>query len=215
MKHRNISMLLLLGGTLLTMGFQCVKDYVELKPTYEFSEKLTLTPYKKSYNINDTIWVQFQTTNKSLFDRLSNSQIPTDTTFLQVNFSYHKRYIIGNNPEFFCDTKVDNPLDLSFTTLYLWYNVLNYKTDCNTSNYFIKVGFIPKKTGIFSIEPHIALAYCTNRINRPYSTLQFTFDLADCNKDVWLSIPPASRGGELGFTDVSIDKKELFVFKVE
>lgn len=102
-----------------------------------------------------------------------------------------------------------------FTTLYTWYNVLNFTTDCNSNKYFFKVGFIPKETGIYSIEPKIIAADCANKIIRNYSTSKFIFDLADCNKDVWLSIPPASRGGELGSTDVSVDKKELFVFKVE
>lgn len=102
-----------------------------------------------------------------------------------------------------------------FTTLYTWYKVLNFTTDCNSNKYFFRVGFIPKETGIYSIEPNIIAADCANKIIRNYSTSKFIFDLADCNKDVWLSIPPASRGGELGSTDVSVDKKELFVFKVE
>ncbi|MGY6562143.1 MAG: hypothetical protein ACXITV_08550 [Luteibaculaceae bacterium] len=200
---------------LLTAGFQCSKEDIELNPKYEFFEKLSLSPYKKIYSINDTITIQFQTNDKKLFDKLSNSLISTDTSQLHVGFYYHKRYIIENQPEFFCEIKVDNPIDLSFTTLYSWYNVLSFKTDCSAPNYFLKASFIPKKTGIFSLEPFISNQYCQNKIDRPYTTTKFIFDLADCNKDIWLSIPPASRGGELGFTDVQIDEKEIFVFKVE
>jgi hypothetical protein len=68
------------------MGTQCGKDFITPSPTYEFSEKLSLTPYKKVYSINDTIWVQFQTNDKSLYDKISNSRISTDTTFLKGGF---------------------------------------------------------------------------------------------------------------------------------
>ena len=88
-------------------------------------------------------------------------------------------------------------------------------TDCNSTKYFFKVGFIPKKTGVYSIEPNISAVDCPNKVIRNFNTTSFIFDLADCNKDIWLSIPSASRGGELGFTDVRIDRKEIFVFKVE
>ena len=197
------------------MGFECGKPYMEIKPTYEFSEKLTLSPYKKTYSLNDTITIQFITTDKKLFDKLSNSTVPTDTSQFFVRFNYRRRYPIVNRIEYFCDARAENPIDLSFTTFETIYNTLTYKTSCSDPNYLIKVSFIPKKTGIYSIEPFIINEYCPDKIDRPYTTTQFTFDLADCNKDVWLSIPPASRGGELGFTDVSIDKKEIFVFKVE
>ncbi len=215
MRRSYISILTFLGVALLTMGFQCDKDYPALTPTYEYSEKLTLTPYRKTYAVGDTIWVQFQTADKTLFDKLSGNRISTDTTFLQVNFNFFRRYPIGSTVELFSDTKVDNALDLSFTPLYTYYNVLTFKTDCSNSRYFFAAGFIPKKTGVYSIEPSAQVSPCPNKLILPYSTFKFNFDLADCNKDVWLSIPPQSRGGELGHTDVRIARKEIFVFKVE
>jgi len=215
MKQSCILLLTVLGFALLTMGFHCYRDYPPIKPTYEFIEKLSLTPYKKTYAVGDTIWVQFQTTDKSLFDKLSGNRIPTDTTYFQVNFNFQKRYPIPYTVELFSDTKVDSALDVSFTPLSNLYNTLNFKTACSSNRYFFRVGFIPKKTGVFSIEPHGIFISCPNKLNLPYSTFKFTFDLADCNKDVWLSIPAQSRGGELGFTDVRIDQKEIFVLKVE
>ena len=100
------------------MGTQCGKDIITPNPTYEFSEKLSLTPYKKVYSINDTIWVQFQTNDKSLYDKISNSRISTDTTFLRGGFYYYRRYPNENVQEFFCDVIVDNSLNPEFTTLY-------------------------------------------------------------------------------------------------
>jgi len=197
------------------MSTQCNKEYIQSTPKYEFLEKLSLTPYKKIYSINDTIWVQFQTASKSLYDKLSNSQIPMDTTSLLVYLYYTKRYIIGTQPEFFCEVSIDRSLNPSFYTLYTWYNVVNLKTSCN-NQFFFKVGFIPKKTGIYSLNPGLIAEACPNKVIRDYYTSSFVFDLADCNKDIWLSIPPPARGeSDPGNTERVIDRKEIFVFKVE
>jgi hypothetical protein len=213
---RQISILAFLSVGLLTTSFQCNKDLpAAIKPTYEYAEKLTLTPYRKTYVIGDTIWVQFQTAEKSLFDKLSGNRIPTDTTSLRVNFTFRRNYPNPGTVELFIDSKVDSVLDVSFAPLYTYYNVLDFKTACSSSHYFFKVAVVPKHTGIYSIGAQVYLLPCPNKSPLPYSTLNFTFDLADCNKNVWLSIPPQSRGGELGETDVAIDKKEIFVFKVE
>jgi hypothetical protein len=215
MKPRTLLIITTLVIVLLTMNFQCEKGLIAPNPTYEFFEKLILTPYKKVYSLNDTITVQFQTNYKQLFDKLSNSLIETDTSQLFVGFHYHKRNMIGAQSEYFCDIKVDNPIDLSFSNLQPWYNVITYKTNCSATNYFLKASFIPKKTGIYSLDPFISHKYCQNKMDIPFTRTKFIFDLADCNKDIWLSIPPASRGGQLGSTDVQIDNKEIFVFKVE
>jgi hypothetical protein len=200
---------------LLAMGFQCNKDLVAPEPVHEYAEKLSLSPYKKIYSINDTIWLQFQTTNKALFDKRTGTQIRTDTTYLQAIFHLFRRYPAGAAVEFFSEVKTDSVQDLSFTPLYTYYNTLSFKTSCSSSRYFFRAGFILKKTGIYSLEPNGSLAACAGKYNLPYTTFRFTFDLPDCNKDIWLSIPVQSRGGETGFTDRRIDEKEIFLFKVE
>ena len=101
MKQHHISIFFLIIVANIVMGTQCGKDYITPDPTYEYLEKLSLTLYQKVYSINDTIWVQFQTNDKSLYDKKSNSRISTDTTFLRGGFYYHKRYIIGTVPKFF------------------------------------------------------------------------------------------------------------------
>ena len=194
------------------MGMQCGKDYSEPDLKYKFLEKLTLTPYKKIYAIGDTIWVQFQTNEKSLYDQISNSIIQTDTSYLRARFSYNKHYPFDNVPAFFCDLVIDNSLNPEFTSQYNTDNMLTFSTDCNSIKYYFKIGFIPKKTGIFSISPGIQINYCANKVNYIYATSKFIFDLDDCNKDIWLSIPSASRGGEDGSV---YDRKESFIFKVE
>lgn len=194
------------------MGTQCGKDYTEPDPKYNFLEKLTLTPYKKIYKLGDTIWVEYQTNEKSLYDQISQRFINTDTSFLRGNFYYQKRYPNDNVPAYYCNLIIDKALTPQFTTLYNWYNLLTFATDCDSKKYFFKIGFIPKVKGIFSFEPGLQLVYCPNKINFIYVKSKFIFDLADCNKDIWLSIPSKSRGGQDGS---EFDRKTSFIFKVE
>ncbi len=213
---QSIYLLFFLVLTVPILSFQkCKRDYIEIQPKYEFVEKLTLTPYKKVYAVNDTIWIQFQAANNLLYDKLSNSRVLMDTSSLLPKFLFHKRYVLGTQPEFFCEVKVDSILKPSFSTLYTSYNRLNLKTPCNNP-FFFKVGFVLKKTGVFSLEPGLVVEECANKIIRSYFTSKFVFDLLDCNKDIWLSIPEQSRGStDPNFEPNRINKKEIFVFKVQ
>ncbi|MDN3657229.1 hypothetical protein QWZ08_16385 [Ferruginibacter paludis] len=216
MKHPLPIILLLITIVLTTMSFECRKEGPPPPPpVYEFEEKISLTPYKKTYAVNDTIRVQFETTDKSLFDKLSGKKVATDTTYLQADFSCYKIYRPDYDTVTFCDVKIDDPVAPTLVTLYPYHGLLSYQTACNSNNYNLKMEFIPKKPGIYSLQPHIKLMYCPNKTIGQPITSRFIFNLNDCNKDVWLTIPPASRGGELGSTDVAIDNKENFVFRVE
>ena len=206
---------ILIGFALMNIGLQCDKDDMGYKEEYSFLEKISLTPYKKTYFISDTIWLQFQTSDKSLFDRFTGSRISTDTTFLQTTINYNRRFPSDTINDFFGSVKVNGGMDMTFTSSNLNFNLLRFKTECTNNPYFFRVGFVPNKTGIYIISAGAFVNNCPNKLKFQYSALQFTFDLADCNKDVWLSIPPNSRGGETGVTDLRIDRKELFVFKVE
>lgn len=207
-------LLLCILFSILIMGFQCERDMFVVKPLYEFSEKLSLSPYKKTYVVGDTIWIQFQTADKSLFDKLTGSKISTDTTFLHTSFSIRLLYSTSVLATKMFDTKVEPAIDVQHESGQQFHNV-HFKTDCSINRYSFRVGFVLKQKGIFSIQPYCILSACPSKQNVYYSTFKFLFDLSDCNKDIWLSIPPVSRGGELGSTDVKIDRKELFVFKVD
>ena len=204
-----------LPAVLLILGFQCQNESPEPLPAYDFTEKLTLTPYKKIYEVDDTIWVQFKTTEKSLFDRLSNNHISTDTTYLGLSFYLERHYPVLNQVGFFSEATVENALEVSYTPLYTYYNVLNFRTGCDDNSYFFRAAFVPKEPGVFSIRPQVDFSPCPTKLSAPRAKFTFTFDLADCNKDVWLTVPPESRRGESGFTDLIIERKEMFVFKVE
>ena len=218
MKKSHLYILIVSGFSMLIMGFQCYKAYPIYKPTYEFAEKISLAPYKKVYAINDTIWLQFQTNDKTLYDKLSNSRIATDTTFLPISFQYHKRFPINSSlpGDVLCSYKVLSGVNSVFETP-IWYNTVRIETECISTSYLVKIGFIPKAIGIYSLElpRNGVIRNCSGKLSSINAIYAFTFDLAGCNKDVYLLIPPQSRSGEQGFVDVSIDKKEIFVFKVE
>lgn len=207
---------LLLASQILSCQ-KCEKDYIEIPPKYEFVEKLTLAPYKKTYLLNDTIWVQFQPANKSLFDKLSNSQVFLDTSVLVSFFKYRKVFPMPTQSDTFCNYFADSRLNPSFNTLSSsnLENTISIITTCNNPFDF-KIGIIPKKTGIYLLEPGFAVRDCPNRLPNYYHKAKFIFDLADCNKDVWLTIPAETR---LKLTpyylETSIERKEIFAFKVE
>lgn len=72
MKTKRNYLIIFLTLTII-YGFQCNKEFIETAPAKElFREKVNLTPARKNYNINDTIWLTFITTDKTLFDTLSN-----------------------------------------------------------------------------------------------------------------------------------------------
>lgn len=182
---------LLLAGSLLTMATECRKEYPPQIPVYEFTEKLNLTPYKKIYAVGDTIWVQFQAADKKLFDRQSNSLISMDTTFLQIKVYMQRWFPLDHPNELYDSVITANTPGMTYTAVKdtPGFNALQFLTVCNEHSYFFQIGFIPQLTGIYSINPYGILLNCPDKIYFPYSTFRFTFDLTDCNKDIWLSIP--------------------------
>lgn len=216
MRKKYLMVFTLAGVALITMGLQCGKEFPpEIIPVYKYAENLTLTPFKKVYAIDDTIWVQFQTTNKTLYDKLSNRRLSTDTTFLKVFFNLTRQYPVEFNLENYADVTVQNGLNVNFGPVIAPRDGLTFNTDCNNDPYFFKVGIVLKKTGVFSLEPGAIVTPCPDKKSVLPSSFIFTFDLADCNKDVWLPIASQSNNGLGSYIDVGIDRKEVFAFKVE
>ncbi len=88
------------------------------------------------------------------------------------------------------------------------------------SNHNFKIGIITKEKGIYSIDLGGGFNYvnaCPNKIaNFPISTIQYRYTNADCNKDIYLEIPPNSRGeSPKGHAENQIDQKETYIVKVE
>ena len=151
----------LAGIALITMGLQCGKEFPpQIIPVYQYAENLTLTPFKKTYAVGDTIWVKYQTADKTLYDKLSSRRISTDTTFLKVNFELTRQYPLEFNIEKYADVTVENGLDVNFEPVTAPSDLLTFNTSCNNDPYFFKAGFILKKTGVFTLSPDAQVASC-------------------------------------------------------
>ena len=214
MKHSLYTIFGIIFFSLLTLRFTCGVE--RLTSIYQFSEKFTLSPYKKVYTINDTIKLKFTTADKSLYDALSNRKVSTDSTSFTLPF----QYVQCSPAQFTVDTLVYTVSSAGSNQglqIFNGYNTLVLNTTCdNSTSYKLELAFVPKRTGIYRIIlPSATLESCASRRNRfPLSTLFFSFDLNDSNKDVYLSIPESQRIGSAA-VERELDWKTAFAFKVE
>ena len=95
MKSKTNYLIILFTLTII-FGFQCEKELINTVPAKElFRERINLFPAQKIYNINDTIWLTFMTTDKTLFDTLSNQRLPSN----EIKFNFRSIMIpIHNTP---------------------------------------------------------------------------------------------------------------------
>ena len=201
------------------MGTQCRKDKIALQ--YSFLEKIELYPAQKSYRVGDTIWLQSTNSTKMLFDQKTGQEIIADTVGINFGFGFNSRYFVLsplNPPNGFCDFILVNGVNLNIH-LDTYGTGAHFGFGCSPNGNTFKLGIVPKFNGIYSLDIG-GFGYvggCSNRISVfPNSTIEYRFNLADCNKDIYLSIPPNSRGeSSKGYTEGEIDNKKVFILKVE
>ena len=201
------------------MGFKCKKDTIDYK--YNFVEKINLFPAAKSYKVGDTIWLKYVNTSKLLFDNKTSNHIAADSVSLDYRVSFNSRYNAPVNPPGgFCDYITINGVNVG---RFLSDNGTGsfFTFGCNSSNNIdFTVGVVPKKTGIYSLDmyggPGNVLSCPNRRAGFPLSTIEYRFNVVDGNKDIYLSIPPNSRGETpKGSTEGRIDNKQVYIVKVE
>ena len=204
---------------LLCMGTQCDKDYIEYK--YNFIEKINLFPAQQSYKVGDTIWVSYTNPTKRLFDNRTSQLIAADTVSIDFQISFNSRYNAPLNlAGGFCDYITANGVNAGrYLGAYGTGMLLTF--GCNsTNNYDFTVGVVPKQKGIYSLDllgvPRNVGA-CPNRNSGfPPSTIEYRFNVADGNKDIYLTIPPYSRNESTkGYTESKIDNKQVYIVRVE
>ncbi len=208
---------ILAGFAFMTMGMQCGKESQTIIPilVHQYEAKLTLTPFKKVYAINDTIWIQFKTADKTLFDKLSGYNISTDTTFLKVFFTLIKQFPFDRNIDTYASAVVENGLDINFVPVIPTRNDLTFNTYCNNDPYFFKVGIVLLKTGVYSLQPGAQVSSCPDKKTNFPSSFSYTYDLPDCNYDVWKSIAAQSANGKDSYINSGIEGKQIFAIRVE
>jgi hypothetical protein len=140
---------------------------------------------------------------------------------ITLQVAFNSRYNAPVNPaDGYCDyvssygTNVGRYLDTYSSGLLLAFG-------CSSNNsYDFKIGVVLKEKGIYSLdlsEIPRSVAGCINRISAfSLSTIIYRFNVVDGNKDIFLSIPPASRDESVkGFTENKIDDKETYIVQVQ
>lgn len=219
MKHNLYLPLALLFTALICMGTQCNKIEIEYK--YNFLEKVNLYPVQKSYHLGDTIWLQYTNPTKKLFDSRTNQYISAEDVNISFQIGYNSRYNAPVNPTHgFCDFISSNGVN-SGRYLGTYGNSISYVFGCNTNNsYDFTVGVVPTQKGIYSLDltgVNGTVTGCAdNTLTFPLSTIEYSFNVNDCNKEIYLSIPPASRGESgPGYTEKNIDNKKSYILTVD
>jgi hypothetical protein len=206
----------------ILMGIRCNKyDFPERNLKYDFGQSISLSPYSKQYHIGDTIWVSLNTPFKILYDQRSSQQIGADSFLLQFGINMVKRFPISpyTDPSAYCDFVILsslNPVFSNYSTGFLAY--FNFGCD-NNPGFTFKLGIVVKGAGTFSLNlsdrKEIGLCTPNSSTNVTYSQVGYTFNLNDCNKDIYLSIPSSARGNMSSIYEEMIDKKQFFVFEVQ
>ncbi len=205
--------------SIICLGTQCRKD--EIVYQYSFSEKVDLFPAEKSYNIGDTIWIQYVNPTGKLFDKNSHQYISIDTVQIGIQIGYNSLYNAPIKPSGgFCDFISGNMINQSLFRGDFGTSV-RFGFGCNMNNSFdFKIGIIPIQIGVYYISFGSAsnnVQGCPNKIVRfPYSLLEYRYNNQDCNKDIFLQIPVNSRTtSPKDYYENQIDQKQAYIVKIE
>lgn len=207
--------------TLISIAFCCLgtecHKYNNYVFSYHFVDKVDLFPAQKYYQIGDTIWVSFVKPSKLLFDQTTKANILVDTASVTVQFGifttsfYAPNYPVAGLIDYvtISDGQVNK---------YPNYDQGLFVTfGCNTGNtYDFKIGIVLKQKGIFMIDFNALprpVAACSNRTqNFPPADIYFTYNLEDCNKDLYNALPQSIKDA---FSGTDIDNKQGFLFYVQ
>lgn len=221
MRFKLISALLFCFIIFTLMGTQCNKyEFPPRVLKYDFTQKIILSPYKKQYKVNDTIWISLITSSKILFDTKSGQQIGVDSIFLPFSVNMTKWYpsFPNINPSLYCEFITPpglNPSTNNYNTGITTY--FSFGCD-NNPGFTFRSGVVLKGQGVFRLElgntQETGLCNQYNFSNTVYSQIGYTYDLTDCNKDVFLSLPP-SPGNVAPMIESQIDKKKTFIIEVQ
>jgi len=203
------------------MGTQCDKfNYPSRNLQYDFTQSISLYPYNKQYHINDTIWISLNTPSKILLDKKSSQLIGSDSISLGLQLNMAKIIPISPpvDPSAYCEFLIPSNLNPDYNNYGTGYaTYLRYGCD-NNPGYIFRFGVVLKGAGTFSIEliekKETGLCIPNSSTNVTYSQITYSFNLADCNKDIYLGIPAPARGNMSSQNESKIDRKQYFVFEV-
>lgn len=203
------------------MGTQCNKlEYPPRNLQYDFTQNISLSPYSKQYHIGDTIWMSLNTSSKILFDKKSGQLIGADSIYLRLQLNMVKLIPLTPfaDPSSYCEFVIPGNLNPEFNNYGTGYAVYLYFGCDNNPGFTFRFGVVLKGAGTFSLEliekRETGLCVPNSSMNVTYSQITYSFNLADCNKDIYLGIPASARGNMSSENESKIDRKQYFVFQV-
>jgi len=200
------------------LNFQCSKPPYRIRYKYNFAEKIDLFPLQKIYHIGDTVWVQYVNTDNKFLDTKTNQRIQADSLAMHFQLTVNALYNTAVNPPAgFCEFVLPAGVMAGRWTGQ-FYTTTSMKLGCASNNYNFKAGIVLKEKGIFTVDLYedMYMQPCSVK-EFPESKMEFAFNVADGNKDIYLSIPLSSRGGESGSKEIEkrIDGKMAYALRVE
>jgi len=202
------------------MDFRCSKD-PPIDYAHDFVEKVDMFPAQKTYHIGDTVWVQYVNTDNKFQDKKTSQRVLADSLSILFQVSLNALYNTAVNPAGgFCDFVTPAGVNAGRSLGHFGTGMVR-EFGCGISySYNFKIGIVFKEKGIFTVNlsGKLDVLGCSGRVNRyPNSTIEYSFNLVDGNKDVFFSIPLASRGGKKASNAVEnmIDGRKAFALRVE
>lgn len=219
MKHSHLIILLFLG--IIGMNFRCSPEPAIVGGfDHTFVAPVDIFPLKKTYSLNDTIWLQTDLPSKSLFDTKTNQFLVADTGNISPGGSYMEFGTHITNPAGgFCDVITPSGVNIN-RELSQW--ATGGSVDpfgCGQPGYTVKIGFKPRLQGIYGImlPQDRFFGTCPGKMYAYYATISYQYKNVDLNQDVFNTLSKNDKGGKDGikfYTD-RINSRQLFVFKVE
>ena len=214
---------LLLAAYILTgvclLNTQCDK-YDDLLPTrvHEFDAKLNIVEAKKTYHINDTLWVELPITDKQLYDYTTNRMLVIDTEAISFSLFIKALYNTPVNPTGgYGDFAVAPAIQSTIFNNESDFGVF-VQTQCNAPSLYFKVGFVPKYKGYYAVlTGRNELVSCNNSTNKQTcSEIVYRFNNNDMNRDIYNEIPASERKHFAStYVESGFDGKFTYAFKVE
>ncbi len=191
----------------------------EEKLEFKFAGKITVDPLKKLYKPGDTIWLEYSNREKTLMDISRGQLVNSDSLSLQFSISFNSIYSPTVQEPFcrYISPGASNQGIITGESGTGFYGSFG----CNPPGQSdFRIGVIPEKKGIYGLflsEAVQVVTGCVARSSRfPLSSISYKFDVADGNKDIYLSIPSRMVYEEpKGTVGRWIDEKRVLVIKVE
>ncbi|WP_090389310.1 hypothetical protein [Niabella drilacis] len=218
--------------SILSFNFQCGKDRelpAKLAEPVVIEIPLQIYPVKKTYAVDDTIWIETTLPSKMLPDVKNKTTILVDTIWLNIPFTYQvltKQTLVPTGG--FCEFINPQQLSLSISPGYYdpKYNVYwNYNAGVvqhfsfKEMGYQVKVGIRLNARGAFYIGLSGSLVNSITPGNNHNANqyVSFRFDTPDVNLDVYNDLPklPATDPYWIGFDVKTLTEKKAFAVRVE